>query len=137
MAWCARKGGGDGDVGEGVRLRKQGGLVALPVGRWGSFLPGAGLGGSMVPWNGQTYRFQSNDFQLATRTRERYGKNFLDPDVTIQDWGVTYDDLEPHYDRFEYLLGTSGKAGNIKGQIQAGADAHPCSPPHQLPTPPP
>ena len=58
-------------------------------------------------------------FELATRTRERYGKNFLDPDLTIQDWGVTYHELEPHYDRFEYLLGTSGKAGNIKGQDPA------------------
>ena len=32
----------------------------------------------MVHWNGQTYRFQANDFQFASRTRERYGKNFLD-----------------------------------------------------------
>jgi gluconate 2-dehydrogenase alpha chain len=78
----------------------------------------------MVHWNGQTYRFHANDFQLATRTRERYGKNFLDSDLTIQDWGVTYDELEPHYDRFEYLLGTSGKAGNIQGQIQPGGDPH-------------
>jgi gluconate 2-dehydrogenase alpha chain len=90
----------------------------------------------MVHWNGQTYRFQANDFQLATRTRERYGKGFLDPDVTIQDWGVTYDDLEPHYDRFEYLLGTSGKAGNIKGQIQAGGDPHESPRSREYPTPP-
>ena len=34
--------------------------------------------------------------------------------MTIQDWGVTYDELEPHYDRFEYLCGTSGKAGNLE-----------------------
>ena len=27
--------------------------------------------------------------------------------MTIQDWGVTYDELEPHYDAFEYLCGTS------------------------------
>jgi len=33
----------------------------------------------MVHWNGQTYRFQANDFELATRTRERYGKNFWIP----------------------------------------------------------
>jgi gluconate 2-dehydrogenase alpha chain len=106
---------------EPVTFRNQGSQVALPVRRWESFLPGTGLGGSMVHWNGQTYRFQATDFQLATRTRERYGKNFLDPDVTIQDWGVTYDELEPHYDRFEYLLGTSGKAGNI-GSNPAGGD---------------
>src|SRR5580658_3576796 len=44
------------------------------------------------------------------------------PRMTIQDWGVSYDDLEPHYDRFEYLCGTSGTAGNVKGQIQAGGN---------------
>ena len=33
---------------------------------------------------------------------------FCPEDMTIQDWGVTYDDLEPHYDQFEYLCGTSG-----------------------------
>ncbi len=32
--------------------------------------------------------------------------------MTIQDWGVTYDELEPYYDKFEYLCGISGKAGN-------------------------
>src|ERR1700730_6366229 len=107
---------------EPVTFRNQGSQVALPVRRWESFLPGTGLGGSMVHWNGQTYRFQATGFQLATRTHERYGKNFLDPDVTIQDWGITYDDLEPYYDKFEYLCGTSGKAGNIKGRIQAGGN---------------
>jgi gluconate 2-dehydrogenase alpha chain len=90
----------------------------------------------MAHWNGQTYRFQASDFQLASRTRESYGKNFLDADLTIQDWGVTYDDLEPHYDRFEYLLGTSGKAGNIKGQIQPGGDPHQSPRSRDYPTPP-
>jgi gluconate 2-dehydrogenase alpha chain len=121
---------------EPVTFRNHGSQVALPVRRWESFLPGTGLGGSMVHWNGQTYRFQANDFQLATRTRERYGKDFLGPDATIQDWGVTYDDLEPHYDRFEYLLGTSGKAGNIKGQIQPGGDPHESPRSREYPTPP-
>jgi gluconate 2-dehydrogenase alpha chain len=121
---------------EPVTFRNQTSQVALPVRRWESFLPGTGLGGSMVHWNGQTYRFQANDFKLATRTRERYGKDFLDPDLTIQDWGVTYDELEPHYDRFEYLLGTSGKAGNIKGKIQPGGDPHESPRSREYPTPP-
>src|SRR5271170_3247368 len=107
---------------EAVTFRNHRAENALPIRRWESFLPGTGLGGSHVHWNGQTYRFQANDFQLATKTRERYGAKFLDPDLTIQDWGLTYTDLEPHYDRFEYLLGTSGKAGNLKGKIQAGGD---------------
>ena len=42
--------------------------------------------------------------------------------MTIQDYGVTYDELEPHYDRFEYLCGTSGAAGNLKGQILDGGN---------------
>ena len=121
---------------EAITFRNQSSQTALPIRRWESFLPGTGLGGSMVHWNGQTYRFQANDFQLATRTRERYGKTFLDPDVTIQDWGVTYDELEPYYDRFEYLLGTSGKAGNIKGRIQAGGDPHESPRSREYPTPP-
>jgi gluconate 2-dehydrogenase alpha chain len=121
---------------EPVTFRNQSSQAALPLRRWEGFLPGTGLGGSMVHWNGQTYRFQASDFQLASRTRERYGKNFLDADLTIQDWGVTYDDLEPHYDRFEYLLGTSGRAGNIKGQIQPGGDPHQSPRSRDYPTPP-
>jgi gluconate 2-dehydrogenase alpha chain len=42
--------------------------------------------------------------------------------MTIQDWGITFNDLEPHYDQFEYLCGTSGTAGNLKGQIQQGGN---------------
>ena len=42
--------------------------------------------------------------------------------MTVQDWGVTYDELEPYYDKFEYLCGISGKAGNLRGQIQAGGN---------------
>jgi gluconate 2-dehydrogenase alpha chain len=121
---------------ETVTFRNHGSQLALPLRRWEGFLPGTGLGGAMVHWNGQTYRFHANDFQLASRTRERYGKNFLDTDLTIQDWGVTYDDLEPHYDRFEYLLGTSGRAGNIKGQILPGGDPHESPRSRDYPTPP-
>src|SRR4051794_16988529 len=75
---------------------------ALPIRRWESFLPGTGLGGAAVHWNGQTYRFQDSDFRMRSRTVERYGKNFIPENLTIQDWGVTAADLEPHYDRFEY-----------------------------------
>ena len=121
---------------ETVTFRNHSSQLALPLRRWEGFLPGTGLGGAMAHWNGQTYRFHANDFQLASRTRERYGKNFLDADLTIQDWGVSYDELEPHYDRFEYLLGTSGRAGNLKGQIQPGGDPHESPRSRDYPTPP-
>jgi gluconate 2-dehydrogenase alpha chain len=121
---------------ETVSFRNHGSQTALPMRRLESFLPGMGLGGSMVHWNGQTYRFSASDFRLASHARERYGKNFLDPDLTPQDWGVSYDDLEPHYDRFEYLLGTSGKAGNIQGTRRAGGDPHEAPRSRDYPTPP-
>jgi gluconate 2-dehydrogenase alpha chain len=110
--------------------------TALPIRRWGSFLPGTGLGGAAVHWNGQTYRFQDSDFKMRTRTVERYGKNFLTEDLTVQDWGVTAVELEPYYDRFEYLLGISGKAGNIQGHKIAGGNPFEDPRSRDYPTPP-
>lgn len=110
--------------------------TALPVRRWGAFLPGTGVGGSAVHWNGQTYRFQDSDFRLRSRTTERYGKDFLPADLTLQDWGVTAEDLEPHYDRFEYLLGVSGKAGNLKGRKVPGGNPFEDARSRDYPTPP-
>jgi gluconate 2-dehydrogenase alpha chain len=110
--------------------------TALPIRRWGSFLPGTGLGGAAVHWNGQTYRFQDSDFRMYSRTVERYGKNFLPAEVSVQDWGVDAVDLEPYFDRFEYLLGVSGKAGNLKGKKIAGGNPFEDSRSREYPTPP-
>ncbi len=96
--------------------------TALPIRSWGAFMPPNGVGGGGVHWNAETWRFLPTDFVLQTHLTERYGANFLPDDMTIQDWGVTYDELEPHYDQFEYLCGTSGKAGNLKGKIQPGGN---------------
>ena len=92
--------------------------TALPMRSLGSFLLPNGVGGAGVHWNAQTWRFLPTDFVLKTHLTQRYGAGFLPVDMTIQDWGVTYDELEPHYDAFEYLCGTSGIAGNLKGQKQ-------------------
>ena len=85
-------------------------------------MPPNGVGGGGVHWNAETWRFLPSDFVLKTHLTERYGANFLPEDMTIQDWGVTYDDLEPHYDAFEYLCGTCGTAGNLRGKIQDGGN---------------
>ncbi|HEY5106484.1 MAG TPA: GMC family oxidoreductase [Caulobacteraceae bacterium] len=96
--------------------------TALPMRKLGSFLPGSGVGGAGVHWNGQVWRFLPSDLVAKSHNIARYGKAAVPPDMTIQDYGVTYDELEPYYDRFEYLCGVSGKAGNLKGAIQAGGD---------------
>ena len=95
---------------------------ALPIRDWGAFMPMNGVGGGGVHWNAETLRFLPSDFVLKTHLTQRYGAKFLPEDMTIQDFGVTYDDLEPHYDQFEYLCGTSGAAGNLKGQILEGGN---------------
>src|ERR1700732_4818038 len=122
-----------------VTFRNNSDQTALPIRRVESFLPGQGRGGSFVHWNGQSFRFQVADFIYRTHIRERYGQKFLDacgPELTIQDWGVTYDELEAHYDRFEYLCGVSGKAGNIKGQIQPGGNPFEAPRSREYPNPP-
>lgn len=121
---------------EAVTFRNNAQQTALPIRRWESFLPGTGLGGSMVHWNGQTYRFQDTDFRMRSHSVERYGEKFVPADLAIQDWGVSAADMEPYYDRFEYLLGTSGKAGNLKGVKRAGGNPFEDARSRDYPTPP-
>jgi gluconate 2-dehydrogenase alpha chain len=106
---------------ETITMRHEPSETALPMRRWGAFPLGDGLGGAGTHWNGVTWRFTPSEFVLRSHLTERYGKNAVPDDMTIQDWGVTYDDLEPHYDRFEKLCGTSGRAGNLRGaRVEGG-----------------
>jgi gluconate 2-dehydrogenase alpha chain len=56
--------------------------------------------------------------------------------MTIQDWAMTYDELEPYYDKFEKLCGTSGKAGNLRGQKIEGGNIFEGPRQNEYPTPP-
>ena len=105
-----------------VTFRNNGNQTALPVRTWGAFMLGNGVGGAGVHWNAETWRFLPTDFTLKSHLTQRYGANFLPTDMTIQDWGITWNDIEPHYDQFEYLCGTSGTAGNLNGQVGDGGN---------------
>jgi gluconate 2-dehydrogenase alpha chain len=121
---------------ETFTFRNNSSQVGLPLRRLQGFLPGTGLGGSAVHWNGQSFRFMDYDFKMRSLTVQRYGKNFIPPEVIVQDWGVDSAELEPYADRFEYLLGVSGKAGNIKGQKIPGGNVFEDSRSREYPTPP-
>lgn len=95
---------------------------ALPMRRYGSFHPGQGLGGAGVHWAAETWRFYPSDFVYRTHHVDRYGEDRLPEGSTIQDWPITYDDLEPYYDRYEQDVGVSGRAGNIGGELQDGGN---------------
>ncbi len=95
---------------ETVTFRNTEKMRALPMRSYGSFLMGDGVGGAGVHWNGQSYRFLPYDFEIYTKTAERYGKNKIPQDMTIRDWGVTYDQLEPYFVKYEQMAGISGPA---------------------------
>ncbi len=49
---------------------------------------------------------------------------------------MTYDELEPYYDKFEYACGLSGKAGNLQGVIQPGGNPFEGPRAREYPNPP-
>ncbi len=78
-------------------------------------------GGGTVHYGAVSWRFHEDDFRVRSQTRERYGASAIPKDSSVIDWPLTYADLEPFYDRAEYDLGVSGKAGNLDGRkIEGG-----------------
>ncbi|PZE20587.1 GMC family oxidoreductase [Paenibacillus xerothermodurans] len=95
---------------ETVTFRNNEKMRALPMRAHGSFVMGDGVGGSGAHWNGQNYRFLPYDFEIRSNTVERYGEKKIPEGMAIQDWGITYDELEPYYDKYEKMAGISGDA---------------------------
>jgi len=106
---------------ETMTFRNRSGETAAPVRNWSAFQFGWDVGGAGTHWAGMSWRFLPWDFEAATRTRERYGAHKA-ADLMLQDWSVSYADMEPFYDRFERIAGTSGKAGNVKGEKFRGGN---------------
>ncbi len=109
---------------------------ALPLRQHGSFLPGSGVGGAGEHWSGISYRYTPDSFELLSRTIEKYGSNALPEDHAIRDWGITYAELETYYTRAEKMMGISGKAGNLRGQLVAGGNIFEGPRSEEYPTPP-
>ncbi len=109
---------------------------ALPIRRLGSFLPGEGVGGAGVHWNGNFWRWTPVDHAIRTHYTERYGSSYIPDDMNLQDWGIGYEELEPYYDQFERVIGVSGKAGNIRGEVQPGGNPFEGARARDFPMPP-
>jgi gluconate 2-dehydrogenase alpha chain len=110
--------------------------TAAPYRKYGSFILGNGIGGAGTHWNGQLWRASPEDLRLRTHIEQRYGKKFIPADMTIQDYPVTFEELEPHFDHFEKVCGVSGIAGNLHGQIKPGGNPFEGSRSDEFPTPP-
>src|SRR6185312_1945064 len=65
----------------------------------------------------QSWRYNPWDFKVRSNAIKRYGPNSLPQGSTLEDWPVTYEELEPYYDLVEWEIGVSGRAGNIAGKL--------------------
>lgn len=83
--------------------------VALPVRTRQEVNSGTDLGGGSVHWAGSVYRYRPYDFEIRSKTIERYGEKKIPEGMTIQDWGITYDEMEKYYAKWEQTAGISGE----------------------------
>lgn len=97
---------------------------------------GYGMGGSSDHWGCTSPRYMPEAFQIATFLKERHGAANLPPNISVQDLGVTWEEIEPYYTRAEEMMGTSGKAGNLNGKIVAGGNPFEGPRSREFPNPP-
>lgn len=100
-----------------VTFRHSGDQTALPYRQLAAFLPGNGTGGAGLHWSGVHFRVDPVELRMRSHYEERYGKKFIPEGMTIQDFGVSYEELEPFFDKSEKVFGTSGTAWSVKGKI--------------------
>jgi gluconate 2-dehydrogenase alpha chain len=81
-----------------------------------------GVGGTSIHYGMEQWRYLPWNFKERSETIKRYGAGAIPSDSTIADFPISLKDLEPFYDKVEYDMGTSGKAGNIKGKRVKGGN---------------
>jgi len=68
------------------------------------------VGGGTRVYGAQAWRFHPDDFRMATK----YGV----PDgSSLADWPISYETLEPFYERAEWEMGAAGNGDSIRHQI--------------------
>lgn len=75
-----------------------------------------GVGGTTLHYQGEAHRFSPHGF----KTRSLYG--------VADDWPISYEDLEPYYEKIEFLLGISGADRNPHKPLRGTFP----NPPHEL-----
>ncbi len=93
-------------------------------------------GGGTVHYGAISWRYHEGDFRVRSQTIERYGASAIPEGSAVVDWPLSYSELEPYYDRAEYELGTSGKAGNIMGRKIDGGNVFEAPRSREYPLPP-
>jgi choline dehydrogenase-like flavoprotein len=81
--------------------------------QWQQLLPSEGgynnnaacMGGGTFSYGAMAWRFMGKDFKM----RSTYG---CPEGSTLDDWPVSYDDLEPYYEKAEWEIGVSGEGSS-------------------------
>ncbi len=95
-----------------------------------------GVGGTSIHYGMQFWRLLPWHFRMRSEVTNRYGANRIPANSTLIDWPISYEDLEPYYDRLDKLIGVSGKAGNINGETVEGGNPFEGARSSEFPLPP-
>lgn len=118
---------------EPVTWRPNANARAVPMGVLNN---GNQAGGGTVHYGAVSWRLHEHDYRARSRTIERYGAAAIPADSSLVDWPLTAAELEPYYDRAEYELGVSGKAGNVGGRKVDGGNPFEAPRKRDYPLPP-
>lgn len=94
------------------------------------------IGGTTIHYWAQSWRLKPWDFRTRSEVLKRYGASAIPAGSTLEDWPLTYDELEPYYDTVEYEIGVSGKAGNLMGRIDPAGNIFEAPRRREYPMPP-
>jgi len=94
------------------------------------------VGGTSIHYATESWRLNPWNFKMRSETIKRYGAGAIPKGSTVADWPVTYEELEPYYDKVEYEIGVSGKAGNLRGKIDPAGNIFEGARNREYPLPP-
>lgn len=99
-------------------FREEEGEEAEPA----AYLMASMVGGASVHWSGQSWRFFEDDFRVRSTVEELYGQErlrYLEEDgAAIADWPISYEEVEPYYEKVETHVGIGGWPGNVQGSVR-------------------
>jgi choline dehydrogenase-like flavoprotein len=75
----------------------------------------AAVGGGTTVYGAQAWRFMEKDFRMATEYGSPVGSS-------LADWPITYQNLEPYYERAEWEIGVCGESAGNRYQAPRGRD---------------
>jgi gluconate 2-dehydrogenase alpha chain len=94
------------------------------------------VGGTSIHYWAQSWRLNPWDFRARSEAAKRYGPTAIPKGSTLEDWPLSYDDLEPYYDIVEHEVGVSGKAGNLQGKPDLAGNVYEGPRQREYPMPP-